>query len=286
MGWREVAWRLLAGSECRVVFMAAGRPSPGHRQHSNAPCPCTHLPSQVQLHDNAGEVSISSGGGDIQLFLNPAVAGRLLLRNCARVAAHPGTVRLSHPQADGSLSLALPLAPAAGVAGGAGAAPRSRLQRAAAAAAGKQQQLHREREQEGPPPGNVVTTARRVLPAGGAQITLDAGGSCEEARSAQGTWNMVAGRNSSLAGVPAPSQAVGMAPGPCTPAAARPLCSFRTGGSITGWQAVDLLARPRPCRRPRHGVYHRTQLDGCAEAALCRLMTRQILRDCMAFVAA
>ncbi|KAL4443326.1 hypothetical protein ABPG75_011063 [Micractinium tetrahymenae] len=127
---------------------------------------------QVQLHDNAGEVSISSGGGDIQLFLNPAVAGRLLLRNCARVAARPGTVRHSQPQEDGSLTLALPLSTAADVPGGGGGAPPlSRLQRAAAAAADEQQA-----QQQGPRPGNVVMTARRILPPGGAQVVLDAGG--------------------------------------------------------------------------------------------------------------
>lgn len=136
-----------------------------------APCTCAPSCRQVQLHDNAGEVTISSGGGDIQLFLNPAVVGRLLLRNCAHVAARPGAVRHSQPQEDGSLALPLPLAPSAG-AGGAGAQPLSRLQRAAAAAAGQQRQ---EREREGPPPGNVVTTARRILPPGGAQIVLDAG---------------------------------------------------------------------------------------------------------------
>ena len=159
-----------------------------------------HLPAyvlpgqaQVQLHDNAGSVSVDSSGGDIQLFLSPGAAGCLRLRNAGRVAARPGTVRMAMPQDDGSLLLQLPLGlgPAAGSqpvtglglrppgAGGAAAAaaaaaagaqqpPLSRLQRAAGAVPLQPQQHER------PPPGNAVTSASRE--GSGADIVLDAGG--------------------------------------------------------------------------------------------------------------
>jgi hypothetical protein len=116
------------------------------------------LAPQVQLHDNAGAVSIHSGGGAIQLFLNPSVAGQLLLRGFAALDTHPGTREAAQPRPDGSLLLQLPLGtPGSSSMGSSAAAPSqplSRLQRA-------------------PPPGNAVTTASRSQ--AGATIVLDAG---------------------------------------------------------------------------------------------------------------
>lgn len=158
--------------------------------------PAYFLPAQpqVQLHDNAGSVSVESGGGDIQLFLSPGAAGRLRLRNAGRVAARPGTVRMAVPQDDGSLLLQLPLglgpaagsqpvtglglrppgaggvAAAAAAAGGAQQPPLSRLQRAAGAVP----PLPPPQQHERPPPGNAVTSASRE--GSGADIVLDAGG--------------------------------------------------------------------------------------------------------------
>lgn len=120
---------------------------------------------------------MQSGGGGIQLFLSPGTTGRLRLRNCGRVAARPGAVRLAQPQDDGSLAFQLPLdmgpargaapvvglglGPADGPAAQQQAPPPSRLQRAA---------------QEAPPPGNAVMTASRGGAAAGTDIVLDAGG--------------------------------------------------------------------------------------------------------------
>lgn len=157
--------------------------------HRSLPAP-SPPPLQVQLHDNAGAVSVESGGGNIQLFLSPGAVGSLRLRNAGHVAARPGTVRLAVPQDDGSLLFHLPLGlgPAAGsqpvaglgvagasVVAAAGARqqqaqPVSRLQRSAAAQQQPQQQAGR------PPPGNAVTSAGRSE--GGADILVDAGMVC------------------------------------------------------------------------------------------------------------
>jgi hypothetical protein len=103
-------------------------------------------------------VSIHSGGGAIQLFLNPSVAGQLLLRGFAALDALPGTRAAAYQRSDGSLLLQLPLgtpgSSSTGSSEGAPAQPLSRLQRA-------------------PPPGNAVTTASRSQ--AGATIVLDAG---------------------------------------------------------------------------------------------------------------
>ena len=137
------------------------------------------LAPQVQLHDNAGAVSIHSGGGAIQLFLNPSVAGQLLLRGFAALDTHPGTRGAAQPRPDGSLLLQLPLgtpgssssssSSSMGSSAGAASQPLSRLQRA-------------------PPPGNAVTTASRSQ--AGAIIVLDAGvgwlGLGQQGRAGQG----------------------------------------------------------------------------------------------------
>ena len=175
-GWRGARPLGRRAALPRRIHAAAGRLTPvALHPHARAP--------QIQLHDNAGAVSVRSGGGGITLFLSPGTVGRLRLHNCARVAGRPGLVRLAQPQDDGSLELQLPLgagaAAAAAVAGHAPqqqqqAQPVSRLQRAAQGAP--------------PPPGNAVTSASRRGPAG-ADIVLDAGGwagGCMDWRHAMG----------------------------------------------------------------------------------------------------
>ena len=115
---------------------------------------------------------MESGGGGVQLFLSPGAAGRLRLRNCAHIAARPGTVRHARPQDDGSLELLLPLALAAT----AGAAPLEGLGQGSGGGAQQEQQQQQQQQQQGAPMSRLERAAAGApQPPGSADITVDAG---------------------------------------------------------------------------------------------------------------